>query len=81
LRTHKNPVPRGPRRELAAGAGQHVAADRVHVDRELAGRLGGIQQVRGAAIAGNPPDRGGGLDQAAAGRHVAHPDQPGPLAG
>src|SRR6266568_5938828 len=49
--------------ELAAGAGEQVAADRVHIDRELAGRLGGIQQIQRTAAAGDPPDLVGGLDQ------------------
>ena len=74
---------RAPRaaQELAAGAGQQVAADRVRGHRELADRLGGIQQEQRSAGAGDPPDLGGGLDQAATGGHVADPDQPGPRAG
>jgi hypothetical protein len=71
VRTHKNPVPPRTAQELAAGAGEQVTADRVHVHRELPGRPGGVQQKHRAAGAGDPSDVGGGLDQAAASRHVA----------
>jgi len=73
---------RAPRaaQELAAGAGEQVAADRLHIHRELAGRLGGIEQEQRTTFAREPPDLGHRLHQPAAGGHVTHPDQPGPLA-
>lgn len=49
------------------------------VDGELADGLGGVQKVQGAGVAGDAPDRSGGVDHAAAGRHPGQPDQLGPL--
>ncbi len=63
--------------ELAAGTGEQVAADLGHVDRELAHRLGGVQQERHARRPGDPADLGGRVDQAAAGGDMADADEPG----
>jgi hypothetical protein len=51
----------------------------VDIDGELADGLRGVQKVQGACVASDAPDRSGGVDQAAAGRHPGQPDQPGPF--
>ena len=60
---------------LAAGGGEHVAADRVDVERQLADRLAGVEQVGDAGRAREAPDLGGRVDQAAVGRHVGDGDE------
>jgi hypothetical protein len=51
----------------------------VDVDGKLADGLGGVQKAQGAGVAGDAPDRSGGVDQTAAGRHPGQPDQLGPF--
>ena len=63
--------------ELPARAGEHVAADLGHVDRQLSDRLRGIEQVGNAGGAGDPADLGSGVDESSAGRDVRHADQAG----
>lgn len=46
---------------------QHIAADGRHVDRDLSQRLRGIHEKRNIGRAGERPDGGGGIDQAAIG--------------
>jgi hypothetical protein len=65
--------------KLPPGAGQQIAAYVVDVDGKLADSLGGVQKVQGAGVACDTPDRSGGVNQAAAGRHPGQPDQLGPL--
>ena len=55
--------------------GQHVAADRGDVDRQLADGLAGVEQVEDAVGAGDAPDRRRRIDQAAIGRHMRDGDQ------
>src|SRR5229473_4789765 len=54
----------GPAQMLAARSREHVAADRLHIDRELADRLAGIEQIEDAVA------RGLGRRAAARGRLV-----------
>ena len=60
-------MPRGPRRNLRLVAAQHVAADRLDVDRHLPDRLAGVEQVRDPARAREPADLRGGVHEAASG--------------
>ena len=68
-------MPRGPRRNfrpVADSMSQPIALD---IERHLPGRLAGVEQVRDAGRARHAPDLGGGIDQAAVGRHVRDRDQ------
>ena len=60
---------------ISARSGQHVAADPGNVDRHLANGLTGVEQIENAVGAGDAPDRGGRVHQAAIGRHVRDGDQ------
>ena len=72
-------MPRGPAQVLAAGHRQEVAADLAHVDRQLADRLAGVEQVEHAGIVGDLADRLGRLHQPALRRHMGDRDQLGAL--
>ena len=61
--------------ELATGGDQRVAADRADVDRQVADRLGRVEQVGDAGRAGEGADRGDRLDPARGGRHVGGDQQ------
>ena len=63
--------------ELAAGAGQQVAADLLHVERHLADGLAGVEQVGDAMAARDLADLLGRVDQSALGRDVRDGDEPG----
>ena len=60
---------------LAPGGRQEVAAERVDVDRELAGRLARVEQVREAGLARDCADSGRRVDEAALGRDPRDRDQ------
>jgi len=64
-----------PSEELAPGAGQHVAADGVNVERQLSGGLTGVEQVRHARLARQAPHFLGRIHQPAVGRHVCEADE------
>jgi hypothetical protein len=66
-----------PAQKLAAGGGEHVAPDRGHVDRQLADRLAGVQQVRHAGRPSQRADLRGRVDQPAVRGHVGDRDQRG----
>ena len=72
-------MPRGPRRNLRPVARKHVAADGLDVDRHLADRLAGVEQVGDAGRARDLADRLGRVDEPAVGRHVGDGDQLDPL--
>src|SRR5215211_5009330 len=69
----------GPAQVFAAGHRQEVAADFTHVDRQLADRLAGIEQIEHAGIVGDLADRLGRLHQATLRRHMGDRDQLGAL--
>ena len=56
---------------------QHVAADPPHIDRELADRLAGIEQIQDAVALRDASDFGRRIDQPALRRHVRDRDQLG----
>ena len=61
--------------ELAAGGGEHVAADLVDIDRHLPDRLAGIEEVGNAVGAGHRTHLGRRIDQPAIGRDRGDGDQ------
>ena len=63
--------------ELAAGGGEHVAAELGDVHGKLADGLGGVEEEGNAGGAGDASDLGGRVDQAAAGGDVSDAHQPG----
>ena len=65
----------GPAQELAPGCGEHVAADALHVDRELSDRLAGVEQEGDAGLAGGGADLFGWVDETTLGGHVCDGDQ------
>jgi hypothetical protein len=65
----------GPAQILAARGREHVAADVSHVDREVADRLAGIEQIEDAVARGDAADVGGRIDQPAPPGHVRDRDQ------
>ena len=73
-------MPRGPRRNFRAVAGQVVALERGDVDRHLAHRLAGVDEVGHARLLAHRPDRGDVLDQARVGRDPRHVHQPAAVA-
>jgi hypothetical protein len=74
-RTYRKPVPRGPSRYLRPGGREHVAADLLHIDGELADRLAGIEQIEDAMARGDMADLGRRIDEPALRRHVRDRDQ------
>jgi len=54
-----------------------VAADLPHIDRELADRLAGIEQIENAMAPGDEPDLGRGIDEPALRGYVRDRDQLG----
>ena len=64
-----------PAQVLAAWGGEHVAADLLHIDRELADRLTGIEQIEDAMARGNAADIGRRIYEPALGGHVGDRDQ------
>ena len=68
-------MPRGPRRYLRPGGREHVAADLPHIDRELADRLAGVEQIEDAVARGDAADLGGRIDEPASAGHVRDRDQ------
>ena len=72
---------RAPRtaQKLAAGTGEHVAADDRDIDRELADGLGGVKQVEHIGGPGETAHNGcRRIHQAARGGYPGHADQLGP---
>ena len=65
--------------KLAAGAGEHVAADRRDVDRELADGLGGVEKVEHVGGPCEAPHLRGRIHQTARSGHPRQADQLGPL--
>ena len=64
------------RQEVAKRAGVSVhAADLPHLDRKLADRLAGIEQIEDAVARGDMTDFGHQIDEAALRRHVRDRDQ------
>ena len=68
-------MPRGPRRILAAGCGEHVAADGSTSMGIWPDGLAGVEQVGDAGLAGGGADLLGGVDQSALGGHVGDGDE------
>src|SRR5215467_912137 len=75
----EKPGPAGSAQELAAGGGQEVTADRVHLYRHLPHRLAGVEQEGNPGLTGNGADLRGRVDQAAAGWHVRQRDELDPF--
>jgi len=65
----------GPAQILAARGREHVAADVLHVDREVADRLAGIEQIEDAVARGDAADVGRRIDEPASPGHVRDRDQ------
>src|SRR5207244_12159240 len=65
----------GPAQILAARGRAHVAADLPHIDRELADRLAGIEQIEDAVARGDEADVGRPFGEPASPRPVRHRDQ------
>ena len=65
---------------FAPGGREHVAADAIDVDRELADRLAGVEQVKNAVPRGDRADLRRRIDESALSRHVRDRDEPGPRA-
>ena len=72
-------MPRGPRRNLRPGGGEERATDRADVDRELADRLAGVEQVGDSGTRDRGSDAGGRVDETTRGRHVRDRDEPHPF--
>ena len=70
----------GPAQILAARGREHVAADLPHIDRELADRLAGVEQVEDPVPGRDAPHQGGRVHEPALGRDVGDRDEPGPRA-
>ena len=65
----------GPAQILAAGGREHVAADLPHIDRELADRLAGVEQIEEVVARGDAADLRRGIDEPASPGHVGDRDQ------
>ena len=66
-----------PAQIFAAGGREHVAADRSHIDRELADRLARIEQIKDAVAPCDLPDLRRRIDEPALRRHMGDRDEPG----
>jgi hypothetical protein len=60
---------------LRPGGREHVATDLPHIDRELADRLAGVEQVEDAVARGDAADLGRRIDEPALRGHVRDRDQ------
>jgi len=63
---------------LAPGGREHVAANAIDIDRELADRLAGVEQVEDAVPRGDGSHVRRWVDEPALGRHVGDRDESGP---
>ena len=66
----EEPGAAGPAQELAAGGGEQVAADLVHVDPQLADRLACVEEEQHAGGPAAPADLGDRRDRSVRRRHV-----------
>jgi hypothetical protein len=64
----------GPAQILVARGREHVAADLLHIDRELADRPAGIEQIEEAVACRDMADFGRRVDEPALRRRVRHRD-------
>ena len=67
--------PARPAKELPGGSGQQVAPDLIDIDRHLADRLAGVEEVWDTVSSRHPSDIGGRVHQSAVGWYVVDGDQ------
>src|SRR5262249_57547919 len=75
----EKPGPAGPTQELAAGGGEELTADRVHVDRHLTDGLAGVEQEGNPGLTGDRAHLRDRVDQPPPPPPLPQPHAPDPL--